>query len=308
MLNPLHLRTLVAVVQTGSFAAAARRLGYTGSAVSQQIAALERTVKLPLFDRNAQSIQPTPVAALLVVRAHEVLSALGALDQEIRGMVEGSIGQLRLGSFPTASERLIPAVLVRCAEAHPAVQIQLNEGEPEELIALLSLGELDIALVYKYDFVPLTWPQDVRSTRLMDEDLILLLPDKHPFAYANNIMLEDLTNETWITSREGSAGSACLKRICTGAGFDPAIGYRSNDYDVVREFVRLGLGIALVPALAHVANDGIAAKTITNVTASRHVIALNRSTKRNPAIVLTASILKDCAHQLRSKMAAETRS
>ena len=298
MLNPLHLRTLVAVIHTGSFAAAARRLGYTGSAVSQQITALERAVNMPLFERNAQSIRPTPIAEFLVDRAHEVLAALGTLEQDIHGMAEGSIGRLRLGSFPTASERLIPAVLAQCANSHPAVEIHLDEAEPDELIRLLGVGELDVALVYKYDLVPQAWPQGLRSTRLMDEDLILLLPVGHPLGDANDIALEDLTSETWVTSRKGSAGAACLKRICAGAGFDPLIGYRSNDYDVVREFVRSGLGIALVPALAHAPSAGIAAKQIVNLVARRHVTALHRSAQMNSAVVSTVSVLREAAERL----------
>ena len=108
MLEPLHLRTLSTVLQTGSFAAAARRLGYTPSAVSQQIAALERAIRLPLFEREARSIRPTPAAAFLSTRGQEVLATLGALQDDLRGLADGSIGTVRLGSFPTAGEHLLP--------------------------------------------------------------------------------------------------------------------------------------------------------------------------------------------------------
>ena len=304
MLNPLHLRTLGAVVRTGSFAAAARRLGYTGSAVSQQITALERTIGMPLFERNAQSIRPTPVAEFIVDRAHEVLAALGTLEEDIQAMAEGSIGRLRLGSFPTASARLIPGALARYVDSHPAVEIELDEGEPEELIRLLQVGELDVALVYKYDLVPQTWPQGVRSTRLMDEDLILLLPAHHPLGDADRIALADLSTATWVTSREGTAGAACLQRSCASSRFAPRIGYRSNDYDVVREFVRSGLGIALVPALAHVPDKEITARRITDLTARRHVAALHRSTQMNPAVVSAVAVIKETAERLEVELEA----
>src|SRR3981189_3516002 len=100
MLNPVHLRTLTMVIRTGSFADAARRLGYTGSAVSQQIAALERAVKMPLFERDAHSVRPTPAGEFLAERAREALAALGSLEDDIRGMSQGSIGRLPLGAFP----------------------------------------------------------------------------------------------------------------------------------------------------------------------------------------------------------------
>ncbi len=118
MLNPLHLRTLTTVLQTGSFAVAARRLGYTPSAVSQQIAALERAVRLPLFEREARIIRPTPAATFLATRGQEVLAALGALQDDVRGLADGAIGTIRLGSFPTASQHLLPAALAALAVSH----------------------------------------------------------------------------------------------------------------------------------------------------------------------------------------------
>ena len=305
MLNPQHLRTLVTVVRTGSFAAAARHLGYTGSAVSQQISALERAVKMPLFERSAQSIRPTPVAEFLVGRAQEVLTALGTLDEDIRGLADGSIGRLRLGSFPTASERLIPPALAQYVQSHPAVAVELDEGEPDELVQRLQVGELDLALVYRYDLVPHPWPHGLRSTRLMDEDLILLLPSDHRLAQVDEIRLEQLENDTWVTSQESMAGAACLRRSCASAGFAPRIGFRSNDYDVVREFVRSRLGIALIPALAHVAIRDIAARRVLGLSARRHVLTLHRADQMNPAIIGAVAVLRTIADRTSVELAGD---
>ncbi|MFI7700492.1 LysR family transcriptional regulator [Nonomuraea sp. NPDC049480] len=282
MLNPLHLRTLTAVLNAGSFAAAARRLGYTGSAVSQQVAALERAVKLPLFERGAQTITPTPAARYLVSRAYDVLAALDALEEDVRGMSEGTIGRLRLGSFPTASQRLLPIALASYACTHPAVETVLDEGEPDELIPLVRAGELDVALVYRYDLVPRAWPRDLQEIRLLEEELLLLLPERHSLAAAETAALDDLKQETWVATRQGTAGASCLRRLCALAGYEPRVDYRSNDYAVIAGLVRSGLGVALVPALAYAPGEGVVAVRLDAIAARRRIAAVHRST--NPAV------------------------
>ncbi len=282
MLNPVHLRTLTAVVRTGSFADAARQLGYTASAVSQQIAALERAAQLTLFERDAHSITATPAAEFLADRARDALSTLGALDDDLRGLAAGDVGRLRLGSFPTASERLLPSGLASYRHDHPAVRVELDEGEPAELVALLRDGELDVAVVYRYDLVPQRWPGGLARTPLVAERLILLLPSGHRLAAAPSLTLRDVADETWVRTREGSSGATCLDRICAEADIVPQVSVRSNDYDVIREFVRTGLGIALVPALAHIPADGIVARSLDDIDARRHVLALHRTTGAGP--------------------------
>jgi DNA-binding transcriptional LysR family regulator len=292
MLDPLHLRTLTTVLQTGSFAAAARHLGYTPSAVSQQVAALERAARLPLFDRQARSIRPTPAAAFLSARGQEVLAALGALQDDLRSLTDGAIGTVRLGSFPTASEHLLPAALATLAVSHPSVEILLDEGEPDELTPRVHDGDLDVALVYRYTRVPVRRPRALRVTPLLLEDLVLIFPSGHPLAEAADVGLGDLEDAVWISTRHGSVGATSLQRICAEAGFEPRVSYRSNDYDVVRGLVRCGLGVALVPALGHVADPGVVARRLAEVTVYRHVEALARPAVRNPAVdgVVTALV------------------
>jgi DNA-binding transcriptional LysR family regulator len=306
MLNPVHLRTLTTVIRTGSFADAARQLGYTGSAVSQQIAALERAVKMPLFERDAHSVRPTPAGEFIAERARDALAALGSLEDDIRGMSQGSIGRLRLGSFPTASENLLPLTLAAYARDHPEVEILLDEGEPDELIPLLQVAELDLGLVYRYNLVPQSWPRTLKATHLLAEDLLLLLPKGHRLVGADAILLADLEGETWISTREGTSGASCLRRMCAGAGFVPQVGYRSNDYGVITNFVRSRLGIALVPALGQVPHDDVVATYIEDVQARRQVTVLHGPTKANPAIIGVVQALQASVRTLVQRMPAIT--
>jgi DNA-binding transcriptional LysR family regulator len=303
MLNTLHLKTLSAVVRTGSFANAARLLGYTGSAVSQQIASLERSVKVPLFERRAHSIKPTPFAEILASRASDVLAALASLEEEVALMTVGELGRIRVGSFPTANEHLVPQMIRYFVNAHPRVDVQLDEGEPKEVMSLLQQGELDIALVYKYSLVPHAWPSGLKLTRLLAEELILLLPKDHALARAGEIELSSLSNEVWISSREGTDGAACVERLCARAGFEPSIEYRSNDYDVVRQLVRSGLGVAVIPALGYspaenLPSDGPSAHRLRGVSDVRRVYAVHSSRPVNPAVVLAVNALQIASRQL----------
>ncbi|HET7304797.1 MAG TPA: LysR family transcriptional regulator [Segeticoccus sp.] len=298
MLNPVHLRTLVVVIRTGSFADAARQLGYTGSAVSQQIAALERAVRVPLFERSAHSVRATPAAQFLARRAHDSLTSLQALEDEVAGMVAGGAGSIRIGSFPTASERLLPRALARLHEERPAVEVLLDEGETDELLPALGDGAIDLALVYRYDLVPRSWPRGLGVEPLLREDLVLLLPSDHPRAAGEPPRLAELGDERWISPREATAGAVCLRRLCAGAGFQPRVAVRSNDYDVVSAFVRAGLGIALVPALSHDPREGVVAARVADVTAHRHVAAVHRSLRHNPAVAGALDALRSSAHLL----------
>jgi DNA-binding transcriptional LysR family regulator len=283
MLNPLHLRTLIVVLRTGSFAEAARRLGYTGSAVSQQMAALERSVKMSLFERDAHGIRATPAAGFLAEKAQDVLTAFGAFEDEVRAMSEGHAGRVRLGSFPTASQKLLPLALSAFVQAHENVKIELGEGEPDKLVPLLLDRDLDLALVYHYDLVPHSWPRALKSAPLLSEELMLLLPKGHRVE-GQEISLAELKDESWVSTGERTPGARSLRRACAAAGFEPEIHFRSDDYDVIRGFVRSGLGIAVIPALAHVPSDDISTARITDLHVRRHVLALYPPTAVNPAV------------------------
>lgn len=298
MLNPLHLRTLAVVIETGSFANAARQLGYTASAVSQQIVALERASGSTLFEREAHSVRPTAGARFLAERGHDVLASLDTLELDVRAMARGRLGRLRLGSFATASARLLPGSLAALAAALPQVEVRLDEGEPDELVPALLEGRLDLALVYRYDLVPRPVPEGLVDVPLLDEDLLLLLPAGHPRCSRRPVALADLADEIWVASREGSDGAACLLGLCAAAGFQPRIDLRSNDYGVVQGLVGAGLGIALVPALGHQQSADVHAARLTGRRRLRHVSALHRRANTNPLVPHVLSVVREAVRRV----------
>ena len=271
MLNPVHLQTLRAVFRSGSFADAARQLGYTPSAVSQQISTLERQLKVALFARDAHSIRPTPAAEFIVANSDAAMGSLQALEDDIHLLLGGKIGRLRVGSFPTASERLLPSALSAFQAAHERIDIGLDEGEPQDLIPLLLARELDVALVYRYSLVPRPWPRGVKTRRLVKEDLLLLLPPDHPEAGRDTVDVAHLADETWVSTRNGTAAATMLRQLCRGQGFEPAVSYRSNNYRVIQGLVSAGMGIAVVPALGYAPDDHLAVTRLPSENCFREV-------------------------------------
>ncbi|MFF2841572.1 LysR family transcriptional regulator [Paenarthrobacter sp. NPDC057981] len=298
MLNPVHLRTLSVVLRTGSFADAAREIGYTGSAVSQQVAALERAVQAPLVERDAQSIRPTEAAKFLAARAHDIINALGALEDDMKGFSKGDYGLMRLGSFSTASQRLLPGGLASYLRRHPNSSVELEESGPAELAAMVRDSTLDVAVVFHYDLVPQKWPANVVSVPLLAEELVLLLPEGHRLAGMDAITMQDLAGENWVSTKEDSSGDACLRHLCAGSGFTPRISVRSNNCDAIRSMVRSGLGVALVPALDHVPTEGIFATSIRGCTARRHISALRQKTEAGISITSVIQCLGRSADRL----------
>ncbi|MEV0680629.1 LysR family transcriptional regulator [Actinosynnema sp. NPDC050436] len=283
MLNPVHLRTLVEVVATGSFAAAARSLGYTASAVSQQVSAFERAVGVALFEREAHSVRPSSAAVFIAERGAELLAALEGFEDEIAGLVGGRRGRVRLGTFPTASARVVPHAVALLVTERPDAEIGLDEGEPDDLLAQVLAGTIDLALVYAYDLVPRTWPEELTATPLLDEALLVVLPDGHPAGRAQ-VRVEELADERWISSRDGTAGATCAVRLCAAHGFTPRISFRSNDYGVVCGLVRAGVGVALVPALGYQPTAGVVGRPLRGKPLRRHVFAVHRTTNANPLL------------------------
>ena len=284
MINVTHLRALCEVVREGSFAAAGRRLGYTASAISQQIAGLERAAGVVLFEREAHGIRATTAARYVAAKGEELLMQLDDFDGLLAGLAEGAHGRLRLGSFPTANSRIIPQVLAGVMTAYPDAEVELDEGNTGHLVAAVVEGDVDIAVVHVYALVPERWPPGLTCVELMTEDLLLMLPAAHARAGAEDLRLEDLRDDRWISSQNDTAASRCLRRICAAHGFVPTVAFRSDDYDVVQGLVRAGAGVALVPEMGYTPDDAVHCVPLRRWAPGRRILALHRTANSNPLL------------------------
>src|SRR5437764_3499949 len=160
MLDVKRLRVLREVAQQGSFSAAGESLGYTQSAVSQQIAALERETGSALVERNARGVRLTDAGRALVEHADGILARVAAAEEELDAIAGLRGGRLRLASFPTAGATLVPLAIAEFSHRHPGVELSLVEAEVEESIPRLKAGELDVALIFEYSSLPRSYYED----------------------------------------------------------------------------------------------------------------------------------------------------
>lgn len=292
MVTPTQLRAVCEVVKEGSFAAAGRKLGYTSSAVSQQIAALERAIGITLFERAAHGIHATPAAAFIAARGEELLMRIEDFDAQLGQLAGGAHGRLRLGSFPTANSRIIPDVLAGIMRAHPDAEVELDEGNTDRLVTGVVEGDLDLVVVHVYALVPERWPAGLTDVELMNEDLLLVLPADHPRAGAADLRLADLRADRWISSQDGTAAGRCLRRVCATQGFEPTVAFRSDDYDVVQGLVRGGAGVAIVPEMGFTPEPGVYAVPL-EWSPGRRISALYRTANTNPLLGTGLGVLRD---------------
>ena len=294
MLDVRRMRVLSAVAEHGSIAAAAQALAFTPSAVSQQIATLERESGVSLVERGPRSIRLTAAGRALVEHTDGILASLEAAEAEIQAIAGVRGGILRLASFPTAYATLMPAAITEFRARHPGVELTLTEADPLNSIARLKSGELDLALLYEYDYVPLPEDDAVEKIALTDDAIRVLLPVGHPVAKRRAVPLDSLRDEHWITSTARSSCHEFVARSCRASGFEPDIGFESDDHGVWQGLVAAGVGVALAPDLAlENLHPGVVARPVALHPLKRRVYVGFRAGGRGPAIEAMLDVLRE---------------
>jgi DNA-binding transcriptional LysR family regulator len=248
MLDVRRLRVLAEVARHGSFTAAAEALSYTPSAVSQQIAALEREAGTVLVERGARGVALTEPGRLLAAEAEQILGRLAAAELELQALAGLRAGLLRLGWFATAGATLMPRTIAEFQRRHPEVELDLFEGDPDECVPRLRARELELALIYQFELEPAV-AADLERVHLLDDPLNVGLPADHRLARRRRVRLTDLAGERWIQGVRSGATAEVLPRACRLAGFEPAVAFRTDDRIAVEGLVAAGVGVALIPQL-----------------------------------------------------------
>ncbi|MCL6281779.1 LysR family transcriptional regulator [Streptomyces albidoflavus] len=249
MIEARHLRVLRAVAASGSFSAAARELGCTQPAVSQQMKALESSAGTPLLIRTGREMRLTQAGEALTRHAAGILAGLTAAEEEVAAIAGLRAGRVRLVSFPSGSSSLVPAALAALRAAHPGTRVSLEEAEPPRSAELLRAGDCDIALAFRYAgaTAPDEW-DDLVVRPLLADRLVGLVPEGHRLADAASAGIGELAADPWI------AGCPRCRRqlveVCETEGFTPRIDFATDDYPAVLGLVAAGLGVAVLPALA----------------------------------------------------------
>jgi DNA-binding transcriptional LysR family regulator len=293
MLDIGRLRALHAVATYGSVGAAADALGYTPSAVSQQLAKLERETRTPLLERRGRGVALTDAAQHLAATAAQVLDLVeqAELDlEEQRGQVAGEIV---LAAFPTAARGLLPPVLARLRTEYPALTVDVLEIDPFEAVAGVARGELTVAVVHDWHNTPLALPEELSRVRLGTDPADILMPATHPLAAREVVRPADLAGERWICQPEGSICHDWLVRTMRKAGFEPRVAYSVAEYQSQLAMLAHGVGIAMIPRLGRGPLPAGVVAVPLNPAPSRRIYAAWRTlTARRPAVSATLAALR----------------
>ena len=249
MIEVRRLRLLRELAARGTVAAAAAACNFTPSAVSQQLAVLERELGVRLFERAGRTLRLTEAARRLVAHTEVILSDLERAHADLAALSNSVRGTVHLAAFPTAMRALVPAALGRCRQDHPELRVVLHQLEPEQSLPALKLGDLDVAVCYEYDLLPHQTDPGLELTLLLADPMQVALPPGHP-ATAETVALGKLRDERWIAAPDGTACHAHIVRACALAGFTPRIEAYSDDFTATLAMVEAGLGVSLLPELA----------------------------------------------------------
>ncbi len=303
MLDVKRMRVLREVAQRGSFSAAADALAYTQSAISQQVAALEREAGTRLVERSARGVHLTDAGQALVQHADAILSRLADAEAELEAIAGLRGGRVRLTTFATAGATIVPQAIARFRERHPGVGLVLEPEEPTDGLRRLRSGEADIALTITASFDDPPEP-DFAMTTLLDDPMYVLLPVGHPLARGGRVRLQDLAEDEWLLgATERCPDSRILVRACQHAGFEPRIGFHSDDYLAIQGFVAAGCGVSLIPDLALVAvRDDVVVRSLGARPPVRRILAATMADSwASPAKQAMLEILEEVAGEFAVK-------
>jgi DNA-binding transcriptional LysR family regulator len=295
MLDLRRLRMLQEVGARGTIAEAARALGYTPSAVSQHLAALQQEVGLELLAREGRGVRLTDAALRLAQRTEDILGELERAEAELLSYSRQVRGCVRLAAFPTAAATLVPDAVAAFTRAHSDVEIRFSELEPEDALRAVNLREIDVALVHTYDLSSPQPPGRVETEELFVEDIRVAVRQGYA-ARGKAIPLQALKDEPWIAAHPETSCERLTVTACELAGFRPNIVARANDFRVVLEFVSAGVGVALVPQLAVDGLEGLVAVLPVEPRLQRTIRAATRpGGSRHPAFAAMLAALHDAA-------------
>ena len=294
MLDVRRMRVLREVALKGSFSAAAESLSFTQSAVSQQIAALEREAGAVLVERNARGVRLTDAGEAVVRHAEGILAKLAEAEAELEAIAGLRGGRLRMAAFESAAATIMPVAISQFAEAHPAVELSLGLLEPEDSVAALRAGDMDLAITFGVGKQEDREGDGVTHHHLLEDPMYLVLSQNHPLARKRGVRLADLANEPWIGGAPDCECNRMISQACMRFGFDPRIAFETDDYSAVQGFVAAGVGVSLIAELGlRTVRDDIVVRPLGRDTPVRQIYATALKGYRSPATAAMIDMLRD---------------
>lgn len=280
MLDVRRLQVLRAVAASGSLTAAAAHLRCTPSAVSQQMAALEKETGIELLERVGRGVRPTAAGHLLIERASIISRHVAEAETAIADLRAGRSGRLTIHYFASIGPKLLAPAIARIRREHPGVAVEPRLTDPGDALSDLERGDGDLAVVVGN--ASAADRPGIRLVHLLDDAYRVVLPTGHPLAARDAVDLAELAGEPWVG---GEPPGPCLEPIvdaCAAAGFSPDFVAKSEDYATAQGFVAAGLGVTLVPRLGLAADHpGVVVRPVRRPEPVRAIYAAVRESSRS---------------------------
>ena len=300
MIDVRRLRLLFELSRRGTITAVADALAYTPSAVSQQLAALEREAGVPLLERSGRRVALTPAGAVLARYGGSVLAVLEEASAALAATRASLTGRLSIGAFPSVAHTILPPALVALGRDHPGLELMVTELDPVAVPDSLRAGTLDVALTFVYDYVPAE-PDPAIDTEPLLEEPVYLATAARPDGPAETV-IEDWRDAPWIAGSPGTLCHTMVIRACQARGFTPRIRHHADDFATVLALVAAGQGVSLVPRLGVPENP--AGVTLTPLAARRRTsIAFRKGTGSHPAVAAFAAAIREHSRPQRATAA-----
>jgi DNA-binding transcriptional LysR family regulator len=303
MLDLRRLRLLRELHARGTIAAVADALQYTPSAVSQQLAVLEREVGRRLLERAGRGVRLTDDALVLVGHAEALLERAELAQADLAAGAGRVAGRARVASFQSMALRLAVPVFRTLAAAAPDLRCELVEAEPEQSLPALALGDVDLVLADEWQHQPRARPPGVDREDLCRDAVAIALPVRHRAArrHREAVPLAELAGEAWVTGHPDAGWDEVTTRACRElGGFDPDIRHRTNDSVISLALVAAGEAVTLMPRLVGLdARRGIAVRSIAEGTVDRTIFMATRTVDaQRPAVQALRAAVRDRARDL----------
>jgi len=293
-LNPWRLRLLADLATYGTVRAVAQRGNLSPSAVSQQLATLERATRTALLERTGRRVRLTAAGVLLAGRAREILAAMDSAEAELRGLADEPAGTVTLAAFQSAVHALAEPAVARLAGRHPDVTVVLLELEPHESMPALRRGDVDV-IITTTDFVGAALDAAIDLVPIAEDEIVLVLPAGHPLTAQEAVGLEACAAQRWTFDVAGSYMSELATRLCREAGFEPSVICRFNNYMIALQHVEKSRSIALLPSLAIDPRYRVATRPLDPPVTRRITAAVRRPATPRPEVTAVLTALRSGA-------------
>lgn len=296
LIDVQRLRVLRTVAEHGSFNRAAAALRLTPSAVSQHVAALERSLGARVVERSTRGVTLTQAGRIMVGAAESVAAELAHARRQVERLGTGRT-QFTLATFTSGGRLLLPGALARMTAAHPDLVAHVREAEPEDSLPLVRQGAVDVALAYRFDGPLPVRPgrsSDVEWTALLEDPLHAVLPEAHPLADRAALDIAELAEEPWVLGCLKT--EAYLRRYAEHAGFAPEVRGTTTDYFFARSLVAAGVGVSLIPSIALAPElPGLRSVPLNPPAPTRHIGVAVLRRRDHPAVMTLIQALQEQA-------------